>query len=357
MPATYTGNAANNTTATPWQSLHAYSLGALISASSASIGQVWICTVAGTSGASQPAAFFTAATLGTVVSDGATVKWTLYGSEPVPRVAPIIQVPVDTDPPLSFPFVIPMKTMADVIAYLQANAALTILGSGVVNNFLGLNTFNLQTSFSDNEGETASDATMLVGTPTVTTRKPLVQFFATSNNLYDGFYLTATGNLELVINALWNAGNWLILNSSIDCMKVVFGPDGITTYGVPGSTSSPFNDSAWVQSSTIAAQDGVSYLRQVYTTSGIQSQQGAQIIGVQMVAGYLCLVSPPVNSAGFGKQIIVKDELGTAAAHNITIEVPVGYFLDGVANGTKTLNTNYQAMRFYWSDATHLWSA
>lgn len=135
MPATVQGNKNRNSSAVAWTSLTAESLGNLITPSPAN-GLVAVCTGAGTTGGSQPA--WTTApfpTLGTVFTDG-SVQWTIVGTQPG-HWAPIIQEPVDTDPPLAYAGVLPDTTLADQLAWITANAGIL---SGV-NTWTGANTF------------------------------------------------------------------------------------------------------------------------------------------------------------------------------------------------------------------------
>lgn len=135
MPATIQGNASHNTSASAWQATHAQSTGDLVTPSPPT-GQVFIAQNNGTTSGTQPSwsgPIFP--TLGTTFVDG-TVTWQMYGTEPGPWPV-VLQVPVDSDPPLAFTQLISDQTLADQMAWLVANTGLLSAN----NTWTGLNTF------------------------------------------------------------------------------------------------------------------------------------------------------------------------------------------------------------------------
>jgi hypothetical protein len=135
MPATVQGNRNRNSTAIAWAATSARTLGQLGTPSTPN-GLVFVVTQAGTTGGSEPAwntpPF---ATLGTTFNDGSVI-WTVTGTQPG-NFPPIVQEPVDTDPPLAYAGVLPDTTLADQLAWLTFFAAKT----GSNNTFTAPNLF------------------------------------------------------------------------------------------------------------------------------------------------------------------------------------------------------------------------
>jgi hypothetical protein len=114
MPSAYRGN-TNPTATVLWAALTPHSLGDLVTPSPIS-GQYFICTAGGTTSSSQPA-WSGPQTIGTTFVESSGVTWVCGGSN-VGMVSPVVQLPVDTDEPLSANEDIPAMTLADFLAWI-----------------------------------------------------------------------------------------------------------------------------------------------------------------------------------------------------------------------------------------------
>jgi hypothetical protein len=210
---------------------------------------VFICTGAGTTASSEPSwSTPPYPTLGTVFTDGGGVQWTTFGTQPG-AFPPIVQLPVDSDPPLAYAIVLEAQTIANQLAWLTSNAG--ILGSS--NTWTNNNTFNSATDFLDGiqvANYTATQAAIIGNEdPTSATRLFLQEWrLATVSGsvvygrLYADTVSSVTGNcqLTLTINARWNGTLW-VQDSTADVSTVFGFGDGNFFIGAKPAGTSPWS--------------------------------------------------------------------------------------------------------------------
>ncbi len=239
MPSAYPGN-PTPATATLRANSTVYALNALAHPNPPT-GLYYKATTGGTSGAAPPT-WSTAELIGQTVTDG-TVVWTCMGSCVGPGVAPILQEPVDSDAPTSSTVDIPFSTLADFIAFLQKWAALV----NESNEFTVPQIFDFQSVTDTTFGLESAPAG-------VTVRKGLWSgVISGTGSAFMAWYADGAPPapnhlaITLALNVLWNGTNWAIQASGDDCLKVVFGDEGISVWWHTGTGPSTFADSAWTQ--------------------------------------------------------------------------------------------------------------
>jgi hypothetical protein len=254
IPGTYQGNSTHLSSATLWTAAASHSPGDLVTASP-STGQVFICVQGGTTAGSQPSwSSPPFPTIGTTFNDN-TVIWMMYGTQPG-AFAPIIQTPVDSDPPLAGAQVIPEQTLADQLAWISLSAGLLAAS----NTWTGTNTFEgaiitigANSTFLGANTDTGGILT-LGGTPTV--RRMLLKiplrvvsgpqtiyarFYSDSVNSFD----SSGAGLAITVNASWNGTNWQYDSSSLPASRWEYSTIDFTGQSYPASSTSPWSDSAW----------------------------------------------------------------------------------------------------------------
>lgn len=268
MPGTFQGSAARNSTATAWATGQSRSLGALCTPSTPN-GLVFVCTTAGTTSIPEPGWNTPPyATLGTVFTDGGGVAWTCFGTKPGPY-APIIQQPVDADPPLAFPQVVPEQTIADQLAWIPDNVGL--LASD--NEWTGSNTFNEVVEF---EALTAyqnysSTAPAMEGLENTGSNRLLLMRWIVGTiggyTIYGRVYADGavpsgfgdTNGISITVNANWSGTNWAYDYASYDASLYTFGGQASSFGFYASGQASPWASSAWDVISKITAAGSVFY--------------------------------------------------------------------------------------------------
>lgn len=345
MPGTYQGNATHNTAVAVWQATHAYVQGNLVQPTPGT-GQVFICTVAGTSGGSQPA--WSSApfpTIGTLFTDGG-VTWMMY--QTVPGAWPIvIQQPVDVDQPLAFPQIIPEQTIADQAAWVVANAGL--LGSN--NTWTGTNTWNGQTTFNAVATVSAGTGINLVLNGSV----PGIFSLATPGSGYiilDQFdagagtfgfrrYLGPAG-VSTAVNASWTGTQWQYDDSTQPATLFSVTKSGVFFSYRASGLSSPWNDASWSTGVQMfgTGTPGVTFSIPI-TVNGSASFTGAATFSNTTTINAALFVngSTVTNNLSVVNQVNLVGGQSTAGALGVPVVVSTSYNGGtGVSIGTSFTN-------------------
>ena len=240
MPATYQGNASSNTSAAGWVTANVYNQGDVVRPSPGT-GQVFLAIAGGTSGGSQPAwsgpAF---PTIGTQFTDN-TVTWMCLASEPGPW-PPVIQLPVDSDPPLAFGQVVPNSTLADQMAWVTTNAGLLAAN----NVWTGTNTFDNYVEFDGNGTE--YDTFTQYGNNAPTHRRLVAQSQVDTgaySHIYADHDFLGTFGWLFIVNANWNGTAWSCDDSSLPANGVFIADSNFIVMSHVG-TGSTWSNAQWV---------------------------------------------------------------------------------------------------------------
>lgn len=366
MPATYQGNTSNNTSATGWLATHAYNQGNLVRPSTGT-GQVFLALNNGTSGGTEPAwsgPIFP--TIGTQFIDGG-VTWMMSGTEPGPW-GPIVQLPVDSDPPLAYAQVVPDATLADQMAWLTSNAGLlnsTNVWTGNqewTGSFLwqsnaggsfeidGVLTYGGGGDFSSVQGITnwyaaiffavygqADDNATINGFESPTglgQDRLLLEKWRISNTSFARWYsdvnppnsVLAENGLTLSLNAQWQFPGWVQDDTGQDALFYTFGTAQFEmTYwpaGTPFSSAYVLADFVWK-----AGFQGLELDFLVFANNGLQVQGGDLDIeagnNLNMVNGTFTIENGSANiqnSVAAGGNISTPSQLqgGSAVVTNET---------------------------------------
>lgn len=284
MPATYKGNSANNTTAVAWTALTAHSQGDLVRPSPGT-GQVFLCTVAGTTGSSQPS--WSSApfpTLGTTFSGDGSVTWMCYGTEPGPW-PPVIQQPVDADPPLAFAQVTPEQTITDQVAWLTQYAALlneantwaqvqTFTSGWVANSTCTLNNADLYFFSYTN----SSPVLWFDASPASATRLWIydVDLGPYSAHLWadNVGVLQNHSALTWTANAIWNGSNWVQSSGSYQSSFMQLGDRAWVLSNITAGGTYPTDFTEWVDISMEAGGEFAAFGLPLYAQAGANVSGG-----------------------------------------------------------------------------------
>ena len=287
MPAVYQGNATRNSTATPWGAGQVRALGSLCTPSTPT-GQVFICTVGGTTTTEPSWNTPPFPTLGTVFAEAGGPSWTCYGTQPG-QFATIAQLPVDGDPPLAFPFVLSQETILDALAYLEANVGFL---AGYDNIWTGENTFSAPSSFGGTVTFTDYTATyeaeFFTLDPSVTSYLLITKWRignVSGTPIYARLYAAnnglTTAFLGISINAGWNGTGWQYDSTIRPATLFEFQSYGLTVLNYPASNSSPWLYTDWVPGlqllSPLSVGSGLTI-----TTAGVVSQIAEQATAGQV---------------------------------------------------------------------------
>jgi hypothetical protein len=127
MPSTYAGNATPPSTTT-WAATTSYTAGSSFVQPTPATGQYFQCTVSGTSGSSQPSWTSPLPVSGQTFTDsGAT--WVCMGSLVAAPTAIAVDIPLDTDPPVTAVIARALKNLANYAKWSSNNSVTPTTGT------------------------------------------------------------------------------------------------------------------------------------------------------------------------------------------------------------------------------------
>jgi len=138
--------------------------------------------------------------------------------------APVITAHDDADQFSAAVANAPLQQLADMLAFLQTNAALR--GA-------------LETALFSVAGDTTA-VMQLGGAPS--TRKLKLQLDGVET--HTRFYVLTSGALEITTNAAWSGSQW-VRDQAGNASKLAIGFGSFAFYAYPAASASPFSDSAW----------------------------------------------------------------------------------------------------------------
>lgn len=112
----------------------------------------------------------------------------------------------------------------------------------------------------------------------------------------------------------------------------------------PDKTASTTITGAWTFEGPVTTVNRIVPKRVANATSNYFAINAAVIFGQTSTASAVTFTIPEANATNVGKIVIVKDESGGAATHNISIFVDGGHNIDGSISST--ISTNYGVKRF-----------